>query len=152
MASTHDGPGGLRVPGNGQDSLTCSSERCLSAPPHLYIAHCLCLHRPTHGARGSASRGNDNLITFLQLTPAVSHPSCGIEGHVQTALPSSLPAPVPARPVSGWWAEGRVPSQCGPVFPGGVRKAGCFLFFVFFFWLLECSAQTARAACPIRES
>lgn len=102
-----------------------SSERCLSAPLYLYNTHPVCLHRPIHRARRFASWRNYNLITFLQLIPAVSHLSPGSKGHVPTALPSSPPTPLSARPISRWWAEGMVPSKCHPGFPGKGRREGC---------------------------
>lgn len=121
----------------------------VSLPYRIFISLTISVCTGPLIGRGSASRGNDNLITFLQLT-TVSHPSCGSRRHVQTALPSSLPTPLPKKPgqFPRWWAEGRVPSQCSPVFPGRVRRAGLVCFF--FFSALECSTQPARASCPVR--
>lgn len=112
------------VPGNGQDPLISFAERHLSAPARLYITHPLCLHRPSHGARGLASGETITSSHFCSLIPAVSHLSRDGEGHVQTALPSSPPTLLPPRPVSGWWVEGTVPTARGPVFPGRERRAG----------------------------
>lgn len=130
MGNAHDLPSAWRgcevssVPSNGQDALISCAERPLSAPPRLYITHPLCLHRPGHGARGFASGETITSSHFCSLIPVIPHLSRDGEGRVQTALPSSPPTLLPPRPVSGWWAEGTVPTECGPVFPGRRRRAG----------------------------
>lgn len=141
MPTNYQVPGA--VSGNRQHSLISSSERRLRASTSL--CHSLSLSTQAHSrAGGFASKGNHNLVTFLQLTPAISHPFQGCEGHVQTVLPSSSPAPLPARPISGWWVEGTVPSQCSPVFPGGGRRAG------FFFFFCSWNAQPTPSGLPAR--